>query len=64
MCLPALQLPNCAVVRVLRKCVLDRKELDRVYYMQQSGGGDNEDKLKRKEHRLSLKKYFFFFKSF
>lgn len=44
--------------------MLDRKELDRVYCMQQSGGGDNEDKLKRKEHRLSLKKYIFFFKSF
>lgn len=40
--------------------MLDRKELDRVYCMQQSGGGDNEDKLKRKEHRLSLKKNIFF----
>lgn len=39
--------------------MLDRKQLDRVYCMQQSGGRDNEDKLKRKEHRLSLKKYFF-----
>lgn len=52
MCLPALQLPKCAVVRVLRKCVLDPKQRGRVYCMQQSVGGDNAARLKRKEHRL------------